>query len=132
MTLIPWREIALVALHFTVPPTVLESVRSGVEILSYAGFLHDTSVYNHLDTVHALITDYKCPPECTDFTGLAPLHAAAHGGHVETVRLLITEFGCNKMATDLAGRTPLHTAVSNGQNSILNLLVTEFSCPGLP
>ena len=89
--------------------------------------LHLTAKINRNETMHALLSDFKCDPNIKNKEGRTPLHIACMCGNLSGVELL-RKHGARANANDIHSYTPLSLAVLNNHTSIVSALVSEFGC----
>ena len=82
-----------------------------------------------VEKVRAVLNnDSKCIINCTDTSGLTPLHYACMEGNLYMVRALILEFKADINALNCENNTPLHVAALGGKEEVVYVLIEEFDC----
>ena len=82
-----------------------------------------------VEKVRAVLNNHsKCIINCTDSSGLTPLHYACMEGNLYVVRALISEFKADINALNHENNTPLHVAALGGKEKVVHVLIEEFDC----
>ena len=77
-----------------------------------------------VEKVRAVLNNHsKCIINCTDSSGLTPLHYACMEGNLYMVRALISEFKADINALNHENNTPLDVAALGGKEEVVSLLI---------
>ena len=107
----------------------LELLQTHIEVPDVPDLVLRAIVYDWIDIVKLLITQYGYDPQQCDIGGYTTaLHRAARYGCLHIVQYLHEECNCNVYTTDSDGNTSLHDAAGGGHLDVVQYLHIKCNC----